>query len=31
MNKTGYGFNENCIEWVKDNDKATLSLSQRRQ
>jgi hypothetical protein len=26
---TGYGYNENCIEWVKDSNKATLSLSQR--
>jgi hypothetical protein len=26
----GYGCNENCIEWIKDTDRATLSLSQRR-
>lgn len=30
MSKTGYGSNENCIEWVKDTNRATLSLSQRR-
>lgn len=25
----GYGYNENCIEWVRDEKRATLSLSQR--
>lgn len=26
----GYGSNENCIEWIKDEERATLSLSQKR-
>lgn len=30
MKNIGYGFNENCIEWIKDSNKATLSLSQKR-
>jgi len=25
-----YGNNENCIEWIKDSDRSTVSLSQRR-
>ena len=25
-----YGNTENCIEWIKDEEKATLSLTQRR-
>ncbi len=29
-NIIGYGFNENCIEWVKDQERTTVSLSQRR-
>lgn len=24
------GYSENCIEWIKDQEQATLSLSQRR-
>lgn len=30
MSFVGYGSDENCIEWVRDTDRATLSLSQRR-
>lgn len=30
MANTGYGYNENCIEWIKDEARATLSLSRRR-
>lgn len=28
--RTSYGCNENCIEWLRDESRATLSLSQRR-
>lgn len=30
MSFVGYGSDENCIEWVRDADRATLSFSQRR-
>lgn len=30
MANVGYGYNENCIEWIRDEERSTVSLSQRR-
>lgn len=30
MGNEGYGYNENCIEWLKDEKQVTLTITQRK-